>query len=324
MPANTKPTSIDFTSMEGIRVSVPSGRAAIVNREPFAATLTDGSSHSPTTCGELIEAVTAVIASCPPYLSKAAIPRHLCMLNHLRASRYEILGVGANLSGPLSAEPLERLGIVLRLWIDAFAYGELRGRSRLFAVCALDSALTALAIAFGGQERSPRGRTWTLAGLFPKPPHDVYRTERLRDSAYKLAILGSMCDSWLVMRVPAGFTVELTGEPHFHASDLAMLLVSPSVTWKQPFTPTYQLKGYLHEPQLSELSLYCLLDSSRIVAECGVAGRVMRLSADAPMAVPARIEASSARFLLDWIVATVETGDDARAEWAADAVPWCK
>lgn len=310
--------------MDGIRVSLPSGRAAIVHNEPFAATLTDGLAHSPTTCGELIEAVTAVIASCPPYLSQAAIPRHLCMLSHLRASRYEILGVGTNLSGPLSAEPLERLGIVLRLWIDAFAYGQLRGRSRFLAVCALDTALTAVAIAFGSQERSPRGRTWTLAGLFPKSPHDVYRTERLYDSAYRLAILGSMCDCWLVMRVPAGSSVDLAGEPHFHANDLALLLVSPSVTWNQPLTPTYLLKGCRNEPQLTKLSLHCLVDSSRIVAECGVAGGVTRLNAGAPMAVPARVEASSERILLDWIVATVETGDESRAERAADTVPWYK
>lgn len=309
--------------MDGIRVSLPSGRAAIVREEPFAATLTEGLAHSPTTCGELIEAIAAVIASCPPYVSQAAIPRHLCMLNHLRGSRYETLQIGANLSGPLSAEPLERLGVVLRLWIDAFAYGELRGRSRFFAVCALDTALTALAIAFGGQERSPLGRIWTLAGLFPKPLHDVYRTERLSDSAYKLAILGSMCDCWLVMRVPAGSSVELAGEPHFHASDLALLLVSPSVTWKQPVTPTYLLKACTCGPQLSVLSLHCLVDGSRIVAECGVAGRVMRLDTDAPMAVPARVDATSERILLDWIVATVEAGGDARAEWAANALPWC-
>lgn len=324
MGSSAPASTINLTSLEGIRLSIPAGRAVIVNAEPFAASVPSHSSRAPATCGEIIEAVADVIASQPPYLSRAAMMRHLCLLDHLLRSRYEVLGLGANLSGPIRTEPLDRFGVVLRLWIDSFLYRDQDTLSRFIGVCALDTALALLAIAFGGEQRSMDGSSWRLAGLLPPPSDDRYRIARLRQPAYKRAMIGALADRWLLARVPAGASIVISGQAEITANEVVLLLATPSKALNQDSAPRYRLNFVPDSKLVSPACIPGLINTGSISISPELAGPIHLGAPESQLAVPAQFDAASSFVPLDWIVATAQPSDSEQSELIATPLPWCR
>lgn len=315
-------TDIDLTTIEGTRLSISAGRAVVASAEPFTTSIPSEYSRSPETCGEIIGAVAEVIASQPPYLSHASGRRHLCLLDHLLRSRYEVLGIGANLSGPVRTEPLDRFGAVLRLWIDSFLYQNQETRSRFIGMCALDTALTLIAIAFGSEQRSMSGAAWKLAGLWPAPSDDRYRLDRLRQPAYRLALIGALADRWLLARVPDGASISIVGHAKLIAGDQLFLLATPSQALNQEAAPRYRIDLSPGNHLLSPISIPGLINTARAGVSAASTWPIHHEALKSPFAVPSQFDSASSFVPLDWIIATVHVIDPERFELIATSVPW--
>jgi GNAT superfamily N-acetyltransferase len=211
--------TIEVVTVEGLRTVVPQGRAwthsALVFR-PYVPGWPRGGVVS-TTCGEVFDAAFSVLSSAPPILSSAACARHLTFLEHLSRCTYESLERAFRLTGPLGNDSVDRLGIVLSLWVEHFLHDRDKVVHPLAASWALDTAVVLTDLVCGDRLYTSDNEPWEVQGLIDGSDElrNRLKSNRLDSAQMKREVTMRLGRTSVLVRVPStGKVVPLgRGEP---------------------------------------------------------------------------------------------------------------
>lgn len=215
----------EIVTLEGTRVPVQIGRAWVHGAMRFRPTLPGWTSVAePQTCGEVLDAVTRLIAAAPDFITDAARARHLTFIEHLSRVMYEDLGPGFLRRGPLRSTEIGGLHRILALWVENFLTPRAWSDHPLATSWALETAVAIVDLAFGARLYGDRGREpWEIEGLLT----GIESEGRLESPQMKREITRGVRGTAVLVEVPSSGRVMTNSRDTvvFHPGELFIAII---------------------------------------------------------------------------------------------------